>query len=260
MQENMPQGPTRVLLVEDDAELRALLAGDLRAAGFHVDQAGSVVEAQRMLARARMAVVILDVQLPDGSGFAVASHLSRHRPGTGIIMLSRHGDPSWRVAGLDVGADVYLPKPLEGEVLCAAVRSLVRRLHAPAPEPTAEDDGGWLLGDDGWRLLAPGGAAVALGSGERVLLQALAAAAGRPVSRQSLQVALAEDAGDEVFGSHRLDMLVHRLRRKVERAGLPPLPLRAIRGQGLVLLRMAGAVRGGGTAPRPPVATERSPS
>jgi DNA-binding response OmpR family regulator len=227
---------TRVLLVEDDAELRGLLAGELAAEGFPVDHAGSVAEARRVLSRAPIGVVVLDVQLPDGSGFAVASYLRKQRPATGIIMLSRLSDPAWQVAGLDVGADVYLPKPLDGEVLCAAVRSLARRLAVGPVSQGRVDDASWTLGQEGWQLVAPDGCAIPLGSGERTLLQALCATPGRAISREALLAVLATAAG-EPFSSHRLDMLAHRLRRKVEQAGLPPLPLKAIRGQGMVLLQ-----------------------
>lgn len=235
MREDMAPADTRVLLVEDDAELRGLLAGALAAEGFQVDHAGSVAEARRVLSRAPIGVVVLDVQLPDGSGFAVASYLRKQRPATGIIMLSRLSDPAWQVAGLDVGADVYLPKPLDGEVLCAAVRSLARRLAVDPGSHGQANEVPWTLGDEGWRLVAPDGRAIPLGSGERTLLQALCATPGRAVSRDTLLAALASAAG-EPFSSHRLDMLVHRLRRKAAQAGLPPLPLKAIRGRGLVLL------------------------
>ncbi|MBN8728704.1 MAG: response regulator transcription factor [Xanthomonadales bacterium] len=238
MQEDTLRGATRVLLVDDDGELRGLLAGELAANGFKVDEAGSVGEAQCLLAHGSISVAILDVQLPDGSGFAVASRLRKQQPETGIIMLSRHRSPAWQIAGLDVGADTYLPKPIEGAVLVAAVRSLLRRLQAPrVMEAEAR---GWTFHDDGWQLVAPDGRSLALGAAERALLAALAARAGSTMARGDLLAALAADSGEESFTSHRLDMLVHRLRRKVEESGLPPLPLKAIRGQGLVLLQSSG--------------------
>ena len=223
----------RLLLVDDDTELCGLLAPLLAALGPTVTCAHSIAEAMDELTRADFHLVILDVQLPDGSGFSIASHLHRHSPQTGIIMLTRLADPAWQVAGYDVGADVYLPKPISPDVLCAAVRSLAGRLHQGMSASVSQTSH-WRLEGDGWRLFAPDGRWVALNQAERVLARCFFSQAQRVVSRQELVRVLEQD--DPGNDAQRLDMLIHRLRRKVEAAGLPRLPLQSVRGQGYVLM------------------------
>lgn len=226
-----------LLLVDDDVELCALLVPVLASLGPRVSSANSVAAAVAVVDRGPVHIAVLDVQLPDGSGFSVASHLRRHSPGTGIVMLTRLSDPAWQVAGYDVGADVYLPKPISPDVLCAAVRSLANRLQRGQAPGSLETEDGWALEGDGWRLVAPDGQWVALNQAERSLVQSLHARAGQVIARASLAAALVDD--EPGADSQRLDMLVHRLRRKVEAAGLPRLPLQAVRGKGYVLMTRA---------------------
>lgn len=222
-----------LLLVDDDAELCSLLAPVLGALGLQVHVANNVSQALDRVGRVDFLIAVLDVQLPDGSGFSIASHLRRYSPGTRVIMLSRLSDASWQVAGYDIGADVYLPKPVHPDLLSAAVRNLAARAgqeHADATPPAVA----WHLDGGGWRLRAPNGEAVNLNRAERALLRRLAASAHDIVSREDLIEALAQD--EESADPQRLDMLFHRLRRKAVAHGLPSLPLQAVRGQGYVLM------------------------
>jgi len=174
-------------------------------------------------------VVVLDIRLPDQSGFEVARHL-RENSDVGIVMLSGRVTTADRVRGHDLGADAYLTKPVDAAVVCATVRSVARRL-APSDR---DGSGAWALGADGWRLSAPNGVTVDLSATERVLLQLLFADANTTVLRETLIAVLADDAN--AFDPHRLDMVMHRLRRKLSDAGMPALPLHTVRGVGYVLV------------------------
>jgi DNA-binding response OmpR family regulator len=229
-----------VAVVEDDVELReAILVPALAAAGHQVIGVGSAVELYRTLVADRLDIVVLDVGLPGESGFEIARHL-RAYSSIGIILLTGRSSAADRVRGLDLGADVYLPKPFDTEVLCATVRSLARRL-ASTQALAGPSHRGWSLGADGWQLVTPNGKALELNMAERQLLRVLFAALHTPVPRERLIAHLTDDA--YAFDPHRLDMLVHRLRRKVAEAGAPELPLRAVRGVGYVLV--ADAREGG---------------
>lgn len=222
--------PLDVVLVEDDAELRdAILAPALAAAGCRVLGVGSAAELYRAIAGRTPDVLVLDIGLPGESGFEIARHLREHSD-VGIVMLTTRTAAVDRVRGLDDGADAFLPKPVDVEVLCATVRSIGRRLrrHSPAAQT------GWRLEADGWRLVAPDGTAVPLNAMERQLLRRLTLAPGAPVRREQVIAALADDL--QTFDPHRLDVLMHRLRRKLADSGMPPLPLRTVRGVGYVLV------------------------
>lgn len=241
MHDDVTLAGLRLLLVDDDAELCELLAAVLRDMGSDVQTAYNVAAAMRGLDGAAFHLVILDVQLPDGSGFSIASHLRRHEPKTGIVMLTRLTEPSWQVAGFDIGADLYLPKPVSPDLLCAAVRSLACRLFYRQGEvksnpnlPTLSPPGVWRLADNDWRVYAPTGQWIGLNPAERALLRTLFARARSVVTRKDLLGAMAD--GEENLNEHRLDMLVHRLRRKLETNDLPRLPLQSVRGQGYVLM------------------------
>lgn len=225
--------PTRVALVEDDSELReAVLKPGLQDCGFDVVAVGSAGALYRSMLTHRFDVVVLDVGLPDECGFEVAKHLRAAGP-IGIIMLTGQASGSSQIHGLDAGADLYLAKPIEIGVLAATISSLARRLQMTSVVSAAR----WTLASADWKLVAPLGGTVELTSNERLVLQGLFAAAGEVVSREALVEGLGED--DSSFDPHRLEMLIHRLRRKVQESVGEALPLRAVRGRGYVLATKA---------------------
>lgn len=222
----------RVWVVEDDPELLALGVDDLRWRGADVLGLDSAEALYRALAVGQCDIVVLDVGLPGEDGYSVARHLRRIAD-IGIVMLTGRGSTHEMAHGLSLGADVYLVKPLDGDLLAAALSSLRRRLrpalpiaHAtPAPVPTH-----WQLQADGWNLCAPNGAVLALTSAERGFLRLLLATPSRPVEREALIAAVTDQPWD--FDPHRLEVLVHRLRTRV-RSGIGlTLPVRALRGAG----------------------------
>ncbi|WP_343223020.1 response regulator transcription factor [Lysobacter sp. ESA13C] len=223
------QSLPRVALVEDDALLRErVLVPGLANFGFAVTGMDTAAALHLHLAAATFDIVVLDVGLPDADGFAVAREVREAFPGIGIVMLTGRGDTLDRVRGLSQGADAYLTKPAEVEVLAATLHSLARRLRGAAPVRRR-----WQLDADGWCLLSPSGSAVALTRTERRVVERLTAASGQLVTREQLVAALTDNVYD--FDMHRLDSLVYRLRRKVADACGEPLPLNAVHGEGYVL-------------------------
>lgn len=222
--------PLRIALVEDDAELRdAILAPALVEAGFEVAAFGSAAALYRSLLHRSFDVVVLDLTLPDEDGFEVARYL-RSLSSIGIVMLTGRGGSPDRVRGLRHGADAYLTKPLDIDLLTATLHSLSRRLE---PSEAGTSRGRWRLGDGDWNLLTPDGDCIDLTASERSILRTLFNADGQPVQREELIACLTGDVYD--FDPHRLEMLVHRLRRKVAAGSRQALPLRAVRGKGYVL-------------------------
>lgn len=222
-------GLLRVLLVEDDPEIRdEILIPGLRNYGIDAIGADCAATADRLLCENTFDIVVLDVGLPDESGFSVARRL-RAGSSTGIVMLTGRAENPDRVRGLSEGADAYLTKPVALDVLVATLRSLGRRLLAAPPPQT------WQLTADDWCLLSPGGTSIALTQPERRILVRLMAGDGEPVSREVLIAMLTEDIFD--FDPHRLEMIVYRLRCKVAESCDETLPLRAVRGSGYVLTR-----------------------
>lgn len=222
----------RVWVVEDDPELLALSVDDLRWRGAEVRGLDSAEALYRALAVARCDIVVLDVGLPGEDGYAVARHL-RRMADIGIVMLTGRGSTHDMAHGLSLGADVYLVKPLDGDLLAAALRSLRRRLHLPGTveaTPVVSPVQDWQLQADGWSLRAPNGTVLALTSAERGFLRALLATPQVPVERETLIAAVTDEPWD--FDPHRLDVLVHRLRTRVRSAIGLVLPVRALRGAG----------------------------
>jgi DNA-binding response OmpR family regulator len=221
--------PLRLVLLEDDDLLRdRILAPRLRQFGFEVTAIGSAAELHAVVKMGSPDIFLLDIGLPDGDGFEVARSLRAAVPRAGIIILTGRGDNVDRVRGLFEGADAYLTKPVEIDVLVATLYSVARRL-----EPATTPGGRWTLSPDEWFLLSPSGARVMLSKSERRLLDVMLQHANEVVSREALIAVLTDDV--DAFDPHRLDSMVHRLRRKVLTALGEVLPLNAAHGTGYVL-------------------------
>lgn len=225
-----------IALLEDDVELREqILLPGLRHMGFDVTGMASAAELYLQLPQTSFDILILDVGLPDQDGFTVTRYL-RSSSSIGIVMLTGRSGAADRVHGLSMGADAYLAKPVNLDVLAATLLSLGRRLGhvATAATPVLEQRPCWRLHSNGWSLVAPGGGAVTLTLAERCVIGKLMAKAGEAVSRETLIAALTPDIYD--FDPHRLETLIHRLRRKVSTLTREALPLRALHGMGYVMV------------------------
>lgn len=218
----------RTLLVEDHAELSAVIAGGLRRAGFAVDIAESVAEAREAVALGDYALAILDLGLPDGSGLDL---LAEWRAGATfpVILLTARGGLGDRVAGLDGGADDYVVKPVELPELVARCRAVLRR---PGNRGSVELSAGAVRLDTANREATCHGERLNLGRREIGVLEALMRARGRVVAREALQEML-YDRTIEIT-PNAVDAAVSRVRRTLEDAQAG-IVLRTIRGVGWML-------------------------
>lgn len=221
----------RIALLEDDALLRdRILLPGLANYGFAVIGMDTAAQLHAHLRAHPVDMVVLDVGLPDQDGFVVAREVRATFPGIGIVMLTGRGETPDRVRGLSEGADAYLTKPIEIELLAATLHSLARRLQDTAASSAVRH---WHLRTNDWCLVSPSGREVALARAERRVLVCLIETPGQLVSRDALIATLTDNIFD--FDPHRLDSLISRLRRKVADACGEPLSLVAVHGEGYVL-------------------------
>lgn len=234
---------TRLLLVEDDLDLRETLESYLTEGGFEVRVLGDAEGLPVELARFDPHVVVLDINLPGESGFEAAQHV-RARPRTGLIMLTGRSMRDDRLQGLAAGADHYLVKPADPAELEMVIRNLHRRLEQDAPAESKEEAGpdAWCLDLTRWCLIAPNSMQMPLTSAERHLVHRLMQTPGQPVPR--LDLVPPRNRMDPDSDGRGLDVMVFRLRRKVERECGCALPLLSARGIGYVF---AGQARFEGT-------------
>ena len=226
----MSPGPRTVLLVEDEAAIADPLAEALEGEGFRAEVAGTLADGRDRSRRAPPDLVLLDVMLPDGSGFDLLRELRAggHIP---VIMLTARGDEIDRVTGLELGADDYVVKPFSGRELIARVRAVLRRTSpVHADEGAAGQTIGAVAIDPSARTATLDGQRLDLTRKEFDLLALLMANAGAVVTRERLI--------DEVwdvnwFGSTKtLDVHVSGLRRKLGDDAAAPRYLHTVRGVG----------------------------
>ncbi len=218
-----------VLLVEDEPSITEPLAEALGREGFETKVAPTAAEALELAARIQPDLVLLDVMLPDGSGFDVCREL-RQRSRVPIIMLTARGEEADRVVGLELGADDYIVKPFSAREVAARIRAVLRRADAPTQPDDKPIEVGELRLDPTRREVTLDGDVLELSRKEFELLQLLMTNAGSVVTR--------ERAIDEVwdtnwFGSTKtLDVHVSGLRRKLGDDSSDPRFLHTIRGVG----------------------------
>ncbi|HJV34507.1 response regulator transcription factor, partial [Geomonas sp.] len=187
-------GKVKVILVEDDLDLRESLVECLILAGHEALGVGSALEFYRELARSSFSIAVVDVGLPDDCGFELAKYL-RKNTGMGIIMLTARDSVEDRVHGYDSGADLYMVKPVDSRELSSAISSLALRLGGiaapPEEEPAPEEvPNVWQLIKQQWYLLTPMGAAILLTAKEMEFMQCLAEQPGTAVPRETMLAAL----------------------------------------------------------------------
>lgn len=234
MASRTPDRAWRIGVMEDDAQLReGIILPGLRYFGFRATGAGNAAELYRSMLLQPFDMVVLDIGIPDENGLSVLKHLREVSSQLGIVMLTANTAPSDHLQALQRGADAFLNKPVNMEILAATLHGVGRRLAAPAgPAIVAMSTGTgkWRMDTDDWCLVTPDGQALPLTAPERCILRLLVAEGGQPVPRETLIGGLTSDVYD--FDPHRLEMMVHRLRRKAQDAAGVPLPLLTLRGQG----------------------------
>ncbi|BCY07419.1 response regulator transcription factor [Actinoplanes sp. L3-i22] len=209
----------RVLVVDDQPNIRDLLDTVLRFHGFVVDTAATAAEAIAAAARRPPDLVLLDVMLPDGDGMAVCRRLRADGLGAGIIFLTARDARADQVAGLAYGGDDYVTKPFDVEVLLARVRAVLRRAAPPKTEDQILRYGDLQLDQETLRVHRAG-AEVSLSPTELKLLRYFLTNPNRVLSRAQILAAVWEFESPAV--SNVVDTYVGYLRRKLDRHG-PPL-------------------------------------
>jgi two-component system OmpR family response regulator len=232
----MEQTP-HILIVDDDREIRDLLAKFLERQRIRVATARDGREARRAWTQGHYQLVVLDLMLPGESGLDIARWL-RAQSNVPIIMLTAMGEETDRIIGLELGADDYVPKPFNPRELLARIRAVLRRV-SDSNEKQADGNvkslhfGGWVLEPARRRLLNPDGVEVPLTGGEYDLLVALAERPNRVLTRDMLLDLLrGRQAGPY---DRAIDVAVSRLRRKLEDDGRNAQLIKTVRGGGYVL-------------------------
>lgn len=226
--------PARILIVDDDRDIRDLLAEHLRGAGFDAVVAAEGREMRRLIdAGANPDLIILDINLPGEDGLSLCREL-RSRTAIPVIMLTARGDPIDRIVGLEMGADDYMAKPFEPRELVARIKSVLRRAQAlPSNlQPLHAKAGvflGWRLDLERRQLADPSGRVVMLSGSEFRLLRTLMEHANRVLTRDQL-VGIAGGKPSENL-DRSIDLQVSRLRHKLK--GQPDL-IKTVRNEGYV--------------------------
>jgi DNA-binding response OmpR family regulator len=217
----------KVLVVDDDRDLRELIGYVLKSAGYAIVEAGDGLEAVRAHAAERPSLVILDLNLPGIDGFEVCRRI-RAEADTPVMMLTVRGEEADQVKGLDLGADDYLTKPFSPRSLLARVRAILRRGGAEHPGPFGA--GAILLDPDLQTVSVDGTGPVRLTNLEFRLLQSMVATPNRTVPPERL---LRLVWGHRGTGDRQLlKQLVHRVRQKVEADPADPRFLKTVSGVG----------------------------
>ena len=236
-----------LLVVDDEPELRGLLAEYFGRHGFAVRTASDAAQAREAVAAASPALAVLDINMPGENGLSLTRWLREAHPGVAIVMLTTAGESVDRIVGLELGADDYVSKPYELRELLARVRAVLRRVQgsasavplavpaaAPAVATRRVGFGDRLLDLDQRKLFAADGAEIEITAAEYDLLALFARHPNRPLNRDQI-MEQAHNRGWDVF-DRSIDLRVMRLRRKIERNPDKPEVLKTVRNVGYVFV------------------------
>jgi two-component system, OmpR family, response regulator len=221
----------RILVVDDDAEIRELLSSSLRSFGMQVDKASCGEELRAAISSVRYSLIVLDLMLPDEDGLVLCRQI-RQSSDVPVIMLTARGEATERIVGLEIGADDYVIKPFEPRELVARIRAIMRRVRRENASTNYIAFGDWRLDMSARHLIADDDTIVALSNAEFRLLSAFLAAPGRVLSRDHLMDASMGKAADAY--DRGIDVLISRLRQKLRDDSKFPKLIRTVRGEGYV--------------------------
>jgi two-component system phosphate regulon response regulator OmpR len=229
----------RILVVDDDSDVRFMLKRYLARYGFQVDTVENGARMREVIGKGDFDLVVLDLNMPGEDGISLARYLrDNHR--VGIIMLTAAAEVVDRIVGLEVGADDYVTKPFEQRELLARIKSVIRRLKGASP-PSAErspDQGQRIafgecsLDLDARKLYGEDGQEITITSMEFDLLKAFADNPNKVLSRDQL-LNLAHNRDWEPF-DRSIDIRITRLRRKIEPDPKKPQIIKTVRGAGYI--------------------------
>jgi len=232
---------TRILVVDDDADLRWMVEKYLSKHEFVVTLAEDGVQMREVLENQEFDLAILDINLPGEDGLSLARYL-RSNYQIGIIMLSAAAEVFDRIVGLEMGADDYVTKPFEPRELLARVKSVLRRVQGML-EREAEPDsrvrfGGYTLDLEAHQLLDQNDESISLTSMEFDLLKAFAENPNKVLDRDQL-LSLSHNRDWDPF-DRSIDIRITRLRRKIEVEPSKPQIIKTVRGAGYIFVTQAG--------------------
>jgi two-component system, OmpR family, phosphate regulon response regulator OmpR len=221
-----------ILVVDDDARLRALLSRYLAGEGFRVTTAETASDARDKLRFISPDMMVLDVMMPGENGLALTESLRRDQGHeVPVLLLTARGSPEDRIAGFEAGADDYLGKPFDPRELVLRIRAMLRRATPPAAAASGPVQLGAAEFDPERGELRSAAGTIRLTGGEAALLGALARKPNEVLSREEIVATLGMDEA----GERAIDVQVTRLRRKIEADPREPRFLHTVRGRGYVL-------------------------
>lgn len=220
-----------ILVVDDDKRLRSLLQRFLRDGGFYVSTAKDAEEARRQLKSYKFDLLIVDIMMPDESGLEFLAGL-RQESSVPVIMLTAMGETADRIAGLEQGADDYLPKPFEPQELVLRIKSILRRTPVENKENVEKLNLGLCVYDMTKKeLVGKQGQVIHITPLEQSMLSILGQKSGQIFTREKLA---------EILGAGQsprsIDVQITRLRKKIEKDSKNPRYLQTVRGKGYMLL------------------------
>ena len=228
----------RLLLVDDDVRLSGLVFRFLGEQGFEVKLAANGRDMYRLLESAFFDLLILDINLPGDDGLTLCRQLRQRGKRIPIIMLTARGEDADRITGLELGADDYLTKPFNPRELVARIRAVLRRQPSAAMALHETDSLCYRFGqfvlDTRQQLLLKGAEQIRLSTGEFALLRLFLTEVGQPLTRQQLvlRIASREYQADQ----RSVDMLVSRLRKRLDEPAAHESMIRTVRGVGYVFV------------------------
>ena len=237
MPDQMNSRQARLIVVDDDPDIRDLIVRQLRQEHYEVVPAGSLAELHQALSVHAADLIVLDLNLPDGDGLTLCRELRAEGNDVPIIMVSARGSAIDRVLGLELGADDYLTKPFEPRELLVRIRNLLRRSHADEPDRQRDKGvriarlGPWRLDLFQRRLIAEDGRLVMLSSAEFRLLSRFIDEPNVVLSRENL---VPERRATAAF-DRSTDLQVSRLRQKLATMPGGEELILTVRGEGYVL-------------------------
>lgn len=240
------QSKGKILILDDEPELRALVSTYLGGRGYQVRQATDDGHLYRLMARERFDLLILDVMMPWEDGLSICKRLRLEGETIPILMLTARAETLDRILGLEMGADDYLSKPFEPRELLARIEALLRRQQFLGAHTNRVGEGSIEFGkfrlDTANRQLVGGSGVLALNSAEFSLLQVLAANLGRALSREKL-IELTHGRDADVT-ERSIDVQILRLRRLLEVDPANPKYILTVRGRGYMLTEGGDSTRG----------------
>ncbi len=238
--ETVPNSEGHVVVCDDEGDIRDTISEYLELKGFRVSQAADGRDLRKLVDEDRFDAVILDIAMPGEDGLSLARFL-REQSDAAIIMVTASGETVDRIIGLEMGADDYLPKPVDLRELLARLKAVLRRMSAPAKEAgtdgvSADRDvhniGSCKLDVAAHKLFGADGSEIAITAMEFNLLKVFVEHPGRVLNRDQL-LDLAHDRGWDPF-DRSIDIRISRLRKKIETDPSKPQIIKTVRGIGYI--------------------------